>query len=120
MFRVRQAVENTRQRRTRLKTGYAQQHRFVIGGDGEFGKHRIFFDFSQLAVQHAAAFQIGKAFTAMEQTQVAPHFAFGVAVAAQHVLVRRQRFDVSGHLALKVFYRVGPVQRHQCPIFQRD
>ncbi|MNC42729.1 hypothetical protein D3C75_915530 [compost metagenome] len=66
MFGIRQAVENARQRRACLKTGYAQQHCFAVGGNGEFGKYRVLFDFSQLAIQHAAAFQIGKAFTAME------------------------------------------------------
>ena len=57
-----------RQRGARLETGNAQQHGFIVGGDGHFREHRILFQFSQLRFTHAAPFNPCKAIAVAEQT----------------------------------------------------
>ena len=93
---------------------------FVVCGNGDFGKDRVFFQFFELGVSQAAALNKGKAVLTAEQTQVAPHFAFWVAMGGQQVLVFGHLADVGGHLALQIFFGVGTGERCQRPVIKRN
>ena len=84
---VRQRGEQWSQRGARLETGNAQQDQIVVCGDGDFGEDGIFFQFGQLRFAQAAALNPRETAVAVEDAQVAPHFAFGITVRGKQMLI---------------------------------
>ncbi|MOA16160.1 hypothetical protein D3C78_1363570 [compost metagenome] len=82
-----QLAEKSFQRRAGLKTGDAKQHIFVVCNDCHFRENRILFQFSQLRISQATAFDNGKTVLTTEQTQIAPHLSFRIAMRHQQMLM---------------------------------
>ena len=93
---------------------------FVVRDDSDFGKDCILFQLFELRISQAAAFNKGKTVLTAEKTQIAPHFAFGVTMRRQQVLVFGHLADVGGHLALQIFFGVGTGERCQRPVIKRN
>jgi hypothetical protein len=92
---------------------------FIVRCNSDFGKDRVFFQFGQLGIAQAAALNKGKPVLTAEQTQVAPHFAFWIAVRGQQMLVFVHQADVGGHLALQILFAVGTGECRQRPVIKR-
>ena len=116
---VRQFAQQRRQRGARLETGNAQQHGFIIGGDRHLREHRVLFQFGQLRITQAAAFNPCKTLIAAENAQVAPHLALGVTVRGKQMLLVGQVADVGGDLPLQIFFAIRTGNRRQRPVVQR-
>jgi hypothetical protein len=81
---------------------------FVVGGDGDFGEHRVFFQFGQLRIAQAAALNPGK--TASRRNSAGcSTFCLWRHSARPADADRRSVADIGGNLALQIFFAVGPV-----------
>ena len=116
---VRQLTKQRRQRSARLETGNAQQHGFIIGGDGHLREHRVFFQFGQLRIAQAAALNPRKTLVAAENAKIAPHLALGVTMRGKQMLLVGQVADVGGNLPLQIFFAIRTGNRRQRPVVQR-
>ena len=119
-FSIRQLGKQVFQRCTRLETRDPQQNVFIVRGDGDFRKDRVFFQLFKLGVTQAAALNKGESVLTAEQTQVAPHFAFWIAMRGQQMLVLSQLRHVRRDLALQVFFAVRTGQCRQCPVIKSN
>ena len=93
--------------------GNSGQYSGIISGNRNFGENGIFFQFRKLGIQRTAADKVGVAVLIMKQTQVTPHFPFGIAMCTQHMLIISQVVDIGGNLTLKVFLTVRPCDSNQ-------